>query len=456
MRYFLTAWLLSLLTFPVATAKEDTTTAVLTLQGNAWVNAAAADKDDQPWIDPATTHLTIKAAAETPAKKIMQVLGLTYRAQINTVTLSTTGPTSHSATYKTADLTEFIQAAKHPNQGGLGPYNWGFDCFLSHGKQTTHFDSSTLGNFELKAPFTMESFGKELKKAVAETDAKDHQLLFVSHDAAPLSELIDLVSHLQLGKLDRMLLLLNDEVIKMMQVEVKQDPHVSPPIARKDGKVRFPIEVTETGILKVQNAAVSDEALVPLIKKFKEQNPKGLLEIKADKGVDFKHIRRVIRLGASAGLQNVVFSVKRQTKKPKDTTQNGEHKAAAKALRKLVESTIKPREEYLRMQLPAVPAGDANAPAIAPLFIGIGSEGEIWVNQGAAKEIVETDVKQRKLPTLTERIVAYTNAARAAGQDPIVKITANKKAQQIRVVDVLNALAAEKVNRVSFVDLVDE
>lgn len=125
------------------------------------------------------------------------------------------------------------------------------------------------------------------------------------------------------------------------------------------------------------------------------------------------------------------------------------------ALRKRVEPSVKPREKDLEMQLPAA-APDNKPPAFAPLFIGISRKGEIWINPGPAKETIETDVNQRQLPALRERLKTYVTVAKAAGQQPMVQIWADKETKQSRVVDVLNALAEEKIAKVTFTERVDE
>jgi len=65
-------------------------------------------------------------------------------------------------------------------------------------------------------------------------------------------------------------------------------------------------------------------------------------------------------------------------------------------------------------------------------------------------------VKKRKLPALRERLHLYARISRALGQKPVIKIAVDKNAPQQRVMDVLNALAAEKIKSVTFIDLFDE
>ena len=49
----------------------------------------------------------------------------------------------------------------------------------------------------------------------------------------------------------------------------------------------------------------------------------------------------------------------------------------------------------------------------------------------------------------------YASAARAGDSQPLVQLYVEGDAKQQRVVDVLNALAKEKIAKVTFTDLID-
>ena len=229
---------------------------------------------------------------------------------------------------------------------------------------------------------------------------------------------------------------------------VLQDPEVKPAIARADAKKgpRLSIEVSKGGKFSHQGKEISSEQITELSKIHKAKHPNGVLHLRGEKGLGFKHVRTVIHAASKGGLNDAVFGVTGFDKK--------DEKAAPKRVRK----TIKPIEQDLKMQLPPVAPNAAQdaAPPIAPLFINIGSKGEISINRGPAKEIIENDVKKRNLPALRERLQIYVEMSRAADQKPIVQIEVDKNVPQQRVIDVLNALAAEKIKRVTFTDLVDE
>lgn len=121
----------------------------------------------------------------------------------------------------------------------------------------------------------------------------------------------------------------------------------------------------------------------------------------------------------------------------------------------LVTTTIQPREQDLKMSLPAAAPSD-KVPDLAPMFIRVDQAGAVSINTGDEKEVLDTDVKLRELDLLQERLVSYAAAARAGGKEPMVQIWAHGESMQQRVVDVLNCLATVGVKSVTFTDLVDK
>ena len=121
----------------------------------------------------------------------------------------------------------------------------------------------------------------------------------------------------------------------------------------------------------------------------------------------------------------------------------------------LVTTTIQPREQDLKMSLPAA-APSETPPVLEPMFIKIDKTGQIYINTGPAQELVETETNNRRLNELDNRLESYASAAKAGGQTPIVQIWADGEAQQQRIVDVLNSLSARDISKVTFTDLVDK
>ena len=119
----------------------------------------------------------------------------------------------------------------------------------------------------------------------------------------------------------------------------------------------------------------------------------------------------------------------------------------------LVTSTIKKKEMDLQMALPSAAPSDAQ-PDIKPMFIKIDANGAIYINSGPAQEILDTDTSSRELPQLLQRLSMY-QAALSGDAQPLVQLYVEGDAKQQRVVDVLNALAKEKISKVTFTDLID-
>ncbi|MFK7912033.1 MAG: ExbD/TolR family protein [Akkermansiaceae bacterium] len=121
----------------------------------------------------------------------------------------------------------------------------------------------------------------------------------------------------------------------------------------------------------------------------------------------------------------------------------------------LVTTTIQPREQDLRMSLPAA-APSETPPPLDPMFIKVDKSGQIYINTGPAQELVESESDNRDLGELRNRLDSYAAGAKAGGHQPIVQIWADGEAQQQRIVDVLNCLASKEISKVTFTDLVDK
>lgn len=121
--------------------------------------------------------------------------------------------------------------------------------------------------------------------------------------------------------IDLVFLLLIFFIVVSTVIVVKQDPKVDPPIAHAsksatDGKGRIVINIREDGtcINEGLDTTFDDaDAISEYVRKKKdEEEGKGLVPIihlRGDKGVPFKHVRKVIKASAAAGVDNVVFSV---------------------------------------------------------------------------------------------------------------------------------------------------
>lgn len=121
----------------------------------------------------------------------------------------------------------------------------------------------------------------------------------------------------------------------------------------------------------------------------------------------------------------------------------------------LVTTTIKLKEEDADMKLPSAAPSDVQ-PEIQPFFIKIDENGHIYVNTGAAQEMLDTDQNDRELPLLDARIDTYAASARLGDDRPLVQIYVEGLALQQRVMDVIDVLRKHQIDHLTFTDLIDE
>ena len=120
----------------------------------------------------------------------------------------------------------------------------------------------------------------------------------------------------------------------------------------------------------------------------------------------------------------------------------------------LVTTTIKKKEQDLQLALPSS-APSSEQTEIQPMFIKIDKSGAIFVNSGPAQEVLDTDVGVQDVPMLSQRLKQYADGARSTKTQPLVQLYVDGDAKHQRVVDVLNALAKNQIDKVTFTDLLD-
>ena len=120
----------------------------------------------------------------------------------------------------------------------------------------------------------------------------------------------------------------------------------------------------------------------------------------------------------------------------------------------LVTTTIEKKEQDLQLALPSSSGGQPND-EIQPMFIRTDRTGAIFLNSGAAQETLDTDTGSRELPMLYQRLQTYVLAARTTSSKPLVQLYVEGDSKNQRVVDVLNALAKQQIDQVTFTDLID-
>lgn len=120
----------------------------------------------------------------------------------------------------------------------------------------------------------------------------------------------------------------------------------------------------------------------------------------------------------------------------------------------LVSTTIV-REMDLGMKLPpSVPDGNY-IPLISSMFIRVDANGTVFSGTGASERMLDTDTSDSDLPLLSSQLELYAQAARSAGDNPLVQIMVDNGTKQQRVMDVMNALAGCGIRAVTFTDIVE-
>ena len=121
--------------------------------------------------------------------------------------------------------------------------------------------------------------------------------------------------------IDLVFLLLIFFIVVSTVVIVKQDPQVKPPIAdaaksATSGAGRIVVNIREDGTLlseSMKKTFEEPEDITEYVKEKKEAvDAKGetpIVHVRGDKLTQFKHVRKVIKASAAAGVDRVVFAV---------------------------------------------------------------------------------------------------------------------------------------------------
>lgn len=102
----------------------------------------------------------------------------------------------------------------------------------------------------------------------------------------------------------------NEDVKHLRLRPIKIDGKLNPPVSKggkKPNSQKLEVRVSGDGIYPVNGVVQDKKSLVELMKKAVEKEPKTVLHVKAAKEVDFEVVRRLIRLGARAGLDRVAY-----------------------------------------------------------------------------------------------------------------------------------------------------
>ncbi len=120
----------------------------------------------------------------------------------------------------------------------------------------------------------------------------------------------------------------------------------------------------------------------------------------------------------------------------------------------IVTSIIAPTEKDLPMTIPSG-HGEFNSDNTTAL-IGIRGDGAIIMNPGDSQEVLDTDVNDRKISQVSERLAMMQSMAQAGGSHLIVQIIAYEGVGQQRFIDFLNCLRGHGINSVIITDFTDD
>ena len=120
----------------------------------------------------------------------------------------------------------------------------------------------------------------------------------------------------------------------------------------------------------------------------------------------------------------------------------------------LVTTTIQPREQDLKMTLPAAAPSDT-PPALAPMFIKVDKAGDVYINSGAAEELVESDAASRRLPELTTAWMAMWQPLKQARRNLLFRYGLTVKPSSSVSSTCSTVLAGLEITKVTFTDLID-
>lgn len=193
------------------------------------------------------------------------------------------------------------------------------------------------------------------------------------------------------------------------------------------------------------NLLANDEAVLAYLRKGKEalddgEEPRLHLRVSAE--VPFANVRRVIGLAAREEVDEVVF-----LQVPGPGGREGDVPDG-------VDPELHAPQEAGDLQLPEVAPRD-KPPGLPPFFIKIDAKGHLHVNRGAAAEALDADAEEGQLPLLAQRLKAYVAAAELRGEEPAVQIYAEPDARQARVLEVLDVLRRQGIEKLTLTDLVE-
>ncbi len=122
----------------------------------------------------------------------------------------------------------------------------------------------------------------------------------------------------------------------------------------------------------------------------------------------------------------------------------------------IVTSTISPREQDLTIGPPGRTPPEVTEMNLQTLYIHVAANGTVSSGLAEEQQVLDIDPAVRELPLLQAELRLFKSGIDASGDKPLVQIDAEAEASHQRVIDVLNALAAEGIEAVALTDRSDE
>ena len=114
----------------------------------------------------------------------------------------------------------------------------------------------------------------------------------------------------------------------------------------------------------------------------------------------------------------------------------------------IVTATMMKQEADLGLALPGLSSLNNRPVEVDQMVIKIDSTSAVKVND----ETVESDLTNRRLPNLADRLTRYAASAKIARSEAMIIINCHDDAVEQRFVDVLNACAAAGIKNISLTD----
>jgi len=227
-----------------------------------------------------------------------------------------------------------------------------------------------------------------------------------------------------------------DDSFPGLDIEVKMDPELKPPLvdaANQGDTGRIVVNLSEDGSVKGKDGEIleTDDEIKKYVEKCRDEivesgkDPRMFL--RGEQGAVFRMSRRMIRIGAEAGVDQVIFAVYKSPEKEGEIVEN-DRKAEVTGQR---DSDL----------FPALPGKQEPGRKV---ILRVEKDGRIFLeNRELAPDGNPAD---RELPLLRKAL----GNLKGEGERISLKILLHENTKQQKVIDVLNACASAGISSVTF------